>query len=144
MRQTQVLSLLQTGYTTVAVSFNCDAEVLNLRNNKLYTFKTNILDFKEGDLAVIPSNGGGFIVVRIIDAHKEPQIDLDADYDYKWVVCKVDIDDYNAILATEEDALKQLRVLERNKQQKEAKENFQEVYGTDELPMLDYSKGKTL
>jgi len=141
MRQAQMLTLLQSGFKTVEVCYNTSSDSMNLRNNRFYTFKTN-LNLKVEDLVIVEGSGC-FKTVRVVVVHDEPQIDLDADFDYKWVVSKLDLTAYNEIVEGEKAALKLLTNMERDKVRKAAQEQLVELYG-DKVPMLDYSKGEKL
>lgn len=145
MRQKQMLSLLQSGYTTIECTYasGLGVDLGTLQNNKLYTFKTN-LELTPGDQVVVPGPADQFKVVTVVNVHDEPEIDLDADFDYKWVAAKVDLTNYVKIITMEKDALKQLTQLEKAKKRKEAQELFKEMYGTETVPVLDFKKGETL
>jgi hypothetical protein len=83
MQSKQLVHLIQQGYTTVKVSFRMDGVA-----NNLYTYKTNIA-LEPDDIVVVPARGE-FKTAQVITVDKEPEIDLDSDIDYKWVVQKVD------------------------------------------------------
>lgn len=110
MKQTHILSLLQSGFTTASVSYNLnykDDAGLNFREDKLYTFKHN-LNLQPGDLVVVPGAEaiGGFVLCVVVEAHEEPEIDLDANFEYKWIVSKVEFEAWQDIMNGEKEALK--------------------------------------
>lgn len=64
-------------------------------SEKVYTYKTTI-DFEENDLAIVKANGG-FKVVKIVEIHKIPQIDMDSGLSYEWIVQKIDDTQYEEL-----------------------------------------------
>lgn len=127
MRQNHIISLLQTGYTTIQVVYDLSANPINIR---AYTFKT-VLDLEEGDLVVVPHSSGDMKIVRVVAVHAEPKIDLEADFDYAWTICKVDTSEYEKILEAESQAKTQLVKLEQQKLRAHALEGLQSLYGDD-------------
>ena len=87
---------------------------------KKYSYKVrkdwNVAD---GDVLVVdaPSSGLTFVIV---DKVVEGEIDITADFNYKWAVCKVDLDSYYEQLAKEAEVAVELKALRRKAQQKKA------------------------
>lgn len=115
MKHKHLLSLLQTDYVTVQVSFNShthkgmhlpqqinfgDSVDLVDKYGKLYTYKCADLTIKAGELAIVHV-AGGFKLVTVMVVDKEPQIDLDADFTYQWIVQKVDTTTYDKLNESE-------------------------------------------
>ena len=79
-------------------------------------------------------------VVRVVTVHEEPQLNLDADFDYSWTVSKVDTIDYVNILAQEEKAGKQLLSLEAQKRKTEVLDGLKGAFGED-IQGIDFKVG---
>ncbi len=132
-----ILSLLQTGFTTIAVSFevNMDSEVdpvLRARNRntrvKEYTYKALETDnIKVGDLVVVDSPSEGLTIVQVTRVDAKPRIELDAPFSYKWIVQKVDRTRYDDLLKQEEQFKDALVEVERTKQREQVMKDFKEV-----------------
>lgn len=132
-----ILSLLQTGFTTIAVTFdlNVDVEVDPLlrttnRNTRVkeYCYKAPLADnIKVGDLVVVDSPTEGFTIVRVTRVDSKPRIELDAPFPYKWIVQKIDRSRYDNLLAQEAEFKDALVEVERIKQREAVMKSFQEV-----------------
>ena len=98
-----LISMLQTGYSTVAVTFMTGSQ-------GLYTYKTRE-SFQVDDLAVVEV-GCEMKIVRVREVHAEPQIDINLTRDYKWIVCKVDTTNYREELEREKIFRKEMFKIE--------------------------------
>ena len=117
----QLISLLQTNYTTVGVRF--------YQSRQTYTYKALLsLELREGDLVVVHTSIKGYSVADVVQVYKTPKIDVIIEH-YKWVVQRVDLSLYSEILAKEEQAIETLREIEEIKQRKEVVDSF-----TNNLP----------
>lgn len=115
MRENHVLSSIQKGFHTVSVAF----EQKPTKESSVWTYKSpDQLEVVVGDRVVVQANNT-FKVGTVMEVHDEPQISLDSNYDYKWVIDKVDFSIFNAILKNEEEFTKSLRAMrqENAKQQ---------------------------
>lgn len=116
-----LIALLQKGYTTVAVQF-FNADTGDTRSSDRYTYKVPqaLADtLKEGDLLVVPARKA-FAVVKVVEIHAEPQINVKEPLALKWVVQKVDTAAYEDQTAREAEAVQKIEVAERRKAQEEA------------------------
>lgn len=111
MKINHMIALLQTGYTTIKVQ-------LGGPTGSLYTYKAP-LGLIEGDQVVVEMPGGHMRVLDVVKVDETPQIDVDSDIDYKWVVQKVDKTQYNELLAKEEEAKQLIIQQEMAKKRKE-------------------------
>lgn len=141
----QSLHLLQTGYTTVTACFlNSHSQYVpawahakTIRTDKTtasdllatmqkqlkhlaqgqkpYTYKMPNGLCKTGDMAVVETNTG-LKTVYIIEVHDEPDIDPNADYDYRWIVSPVRHDIYFDVLIREQRLSLALRDVEKQRQ----------------------------
>jgi hypothetical protein len=145
MKQKHMLSLLQTGYTTVNVYFadhnGVEAAVPKARGAapapwaedtrvwnpnmqaqtptpRTYTYKTKDRDLKPGDRVIVESQNShtGLTIAVVHRLDETPRIDVDADFDYKWIVQRVDMAPYNAILEAEAKFNDTLQEVERTHQ----------------------------
>lgn len=152
MKQSHLMSLFQEGMTTVVVTFGKDAQreavsnrepefidIVEIGNpirrrvpaqnpayySETYTYKAPIkAGYKAGDLALVDSPKGGLCVVTILEVHDTPQIDVDADFDYKWLVQKVDLTEYKDIQAKEAQFRQLLNEMERAKVREQLKKDY--------------------
>lgn len=105
---------------------------------KLYTFKAPKDAVKVGDLVVV--NGShGLTVARVHVVHDRPRIDLQADFDYQWIVDRVDLNGYKEKLAEEEKLRGVLQEAESQRQRKQLLEDLLSMYpeGSDARKLLD-------
>lgn len=132
-----ILSLLQSGFTTIQVTFDLnfdekDDPVLRARNRnnrvKSYTYKVLEKDnVKVGDMVVVDSPSDGLCIVQVVGVDAKPRIELDAPFSYKWIVQKVDRSVYDDLLRQEERFREALVEVERVKQREAVMKSFQEV-----------------
>jgi len=134
LNHNHILSLLQTGFTTVGVTFevNMDANfdpTLRTRNQRVkeYTYKALESDnLQVGDLVVVDSPSEGMVIVRVTRVDSKPRIDLDVPFSYKWIVQKIDRTRYDNLLKQEADFKEALVEVERVKQREAVLKSFQE------------------
>jgi hypothetical protein len=150
MKQSHIVSLLQTGYATVEVSYDFPNGILTdntlclpVNVGRFYTFKMLLNMAEAGDLIAVPHDKKGVTIVQVTKVHDTPQIDLDADYDYKWAVCKLDLSAYDKLITVEQKALGQLRIVEADKRRTEVLEGLKNVMG-DGLTQLEYDVTKSV
>lgn len=134
MKLNHILSLVQTGYTTVRVAYNAE-------DIKTYTFKAkNHLNLQVGDFVVIPSSYKFGITIGVVtDIDETPDINTSAEFSYKWVIQKVDQTEYNATLETEAAFEKAYREIERNRVRNTALAEFRNAFpeGSDERTQIE-------
>lgn len=86
---------------------------------KTYTYKVNHMqaaNLAKGDRVVVPTDADAFAVATVWMVDKTPQIDYNAQFEYRWLVQKVDAQEYNQNLAHEQ----QFRaLLEENEKQRQ-------------------------
>ena len=110
MKFIHMISLLQSDYYTIKAIFpKCSTP---------YTFKVKKgIDLSVGDHVIVDSSRTGFTVVEVHAIDETPDINLDADFPYSWIVQKVDPSDYYHRRETERRVYGQLLELEKRKQQ---------------------------
>lgn len=87
---------------------------------KKYSYKVRkYWNVVEGDVLVVdaPSSGLTFVSVEKV---VEGEIDITADFNYKWAVGKVYLESYHEQLAEEAEVAVELKALRRKAQQKKA------------------------
>ncbi len=147
-KQAHMLALLQENMTTVHVYYN-DRDSGG-DGGTLYTFKcthqqaaviqrmiahNNTLKgspIMEQPWAIV-FTGGKFKIVKIHAVDAIPQLDLDAHYEYKWIVSVLDTDEYQDQMAKERKAKDLLIQGEKAKLKKELIENLGLSNGNTQL-----------
>lgn len=134
MKNSHLASLLQEGFTTVKVMYG---NIPDLREGthtleKRYTFKT-FLDLKPGDVVVVPDNAynKNYSVAMVNSVDAAPDIDFDADFEYKWIIDKVNMEQYEKVLQTEEAQVKALQKMRAEQVRQTALEGLKAVYGNN-------------
>lgn len=72
-----------------------------------------------GDVLVVDSPSSGLTLVSV-EKVVEGEIDITADFNYKWAIGKVDLESYHEQLAKEAEVAVELKALRRKAQQKKA------------------------
>lgn len=130
-------TMLQTGVVLVRVVFDplnqiqLDAlsKVKDFKNlsQKSFTYKApESYNVKPGDYVVVEGPDGDFKIVRAIKVG-EP-IDLNANYDYKFIVQKIDTRGYDACVAQETNIRAMLLAAEQQRQKEEVIESYKKAY----------------
>lgn len=121
----------------IQVSYKLDR---NEQPEGLYSFKTFDRKIKKGDYVIVPTDTRhGLTVVRVEATDIEP--DFDSRLDYKWIVGKVDLADFDKIRSQEEDAIVRIQAAEKRKRREELRKALEEDSGADikALPMYQPS-----
>lgn len=144
MKQKHMFSLLDQTYTTVKVVYarNSNAGVTeavlpdygDVRGARvrptppkaweqgeapqLYTFKVPLSwNIQPNDIAVVKSNNGnGLSFVHVVSVDPMPDIDVDANFDYRWLVQKVDLTEFDKLVVKEKAFADAMLEVERVKQ----------------------------
>ena len=107
MNPKQYIHLIQEGYTTIGVRYQQRPHA----SDPSYTFKCPLAwaeRLKEGDHVVVPGKNVGYAVVVVAEVHDKPRIEVDADFDYKWVVQLVNPAMHERIVAKEKRLQEQI------------------------------------
>lgn len=99
---------------------------------KQYHYKT-VLDVSAGDFIVVDTPSEGFKVVQVIESTPAIEMDLQFNFDLKWVVSKVDVEHYEKCKKMEREATKVVNQLRYAKQRKELIDQIQSRIGDDGL-----------
>jgi hypothetical protein len=81
-------------------------------------------DVKAGQHLVVLDPGGDLAVVNVLRVDEAPDIDVDANFDYKWAVSKVDTTEYLALNKREKEFGGAMLEVERVKQRENLLESF--------------------
>lgn len=123
MKSRHLISLLQTGYTTVEVVFQNDSNRVVPSTGRHYVYKTKKLDIQV-DQTVVVRVSGKYALAQVVAVHDVPRIDVDADFDYKWIVQVVDPTEYNTTREAENTFKATLQEVEKLKQRDQLIEDF--------------------
>lgn len=152
MKQKHLLSLLQSGMTTVEVAFSVGPNTAGhslppapmgheyaqpmpdprgqkkgwgqpqrpewAGDIKTYTYKAPAGQLKSGDHVVVERNDA-FYIGLVVTVHDQPRIDTDADFDYKWIVQRVDREGYDANVEKERKFMQAVQEAEREHQRQQ-------------------------
>lgn len=111
MQVENLLALLQEA-STVGVKFEGTP-------SKVYTYKVRKeWNVQVGDELVVRTPLDGSTIVEVVEVHDIPDIDLAANFKYKWAVQKVDNTAYDEVLKVEAEKAMQLKELQRKAQLK--------------------------
>ncbi len=126
MKTNVVAALLMEGVKTVGVRFR----EMGMLSPKTYTYKT-MEDLEIGDKVVVDSPKSGITVVEVFAVHDVCALDVDSSYSYKWIIQKVDTEQYDSLNAREETFQKELMKIQQESVVKNAKQALAESMGID-------------
>jgi hypothetical protein len=153
VKQKHLYSLLDSSYTTVLVVFGAavrleapgspvqeepllagaaprrNSEILRDRDyrDRTYIYKVpKDAGVKVDDAVVVDSPSNGLTIARVVEVHSAPQIDLDAPFEYKWIVQKIDRTDYDQRIAREREFADKMLEVERVKQRESVLQDMRE------------------
>lgn len=103
--------------------------------SRKYTYKVpDSMAVAPNDYCIVDSPSNGLVVVRVVEVHDESGIDAEAAFKYKWLVSKVDLEGYRALLAQEKIMEEDLKKLRRKTQVKKQIKSLLGELGDEELP----------
>ena len=127
MKHRHTLSLMQDGFTTIHVKFRVSPGPI-----KTYTYKALYSDnVKSGDSVVVKAVNGHFKIAVVEAVDDFPVLDLDADFDYKWIVQKVDSTEFDLREEREKEFGDTLRRLEQMKQRENLRKELLDIAGEE-------------
>ena len=90
-----------------------------------YTYKVpKSWDIKEGDTLIVLTERNGLSFVHVVSVDDMPDIDVDADFHYRWAVQKVDLTEFQELTLKEEQFGRQMIEVERVKQRESLLDSF--------------------
>jgi hypothetical protein len=153
MKQKHLVSLLQKGFTTIQVQFPhgdpSEAPKVTMAMPPMaptpwsephpthrtaqqprprvfaFTYKAKLPAPAVGDQVLVDTSNQGLVVANVVGVDPVPRIDMDADFDYKWIVQRVDRTEYDAAVAQELAFADTLQAVEAEKQREEMVASFQ-------------------
>lgn len=102
---------------------------------KHYTYKT-LFDVKEGDKAVVESPQSGLTIVDVIEVVDISDIDLNVNYEYKWLVYVVDLTQYKQLQEASATLYKELNKQVQAANVAKMKATLTEKIGEDNVKAL--------
>lgn len=97
----RVIEAASDTFTTVKVEFSA-------ADPRTYTYKApKSFGVAVGDKVVVDSPREGYKVVTVVEVHDKPL--LRGDFDFKWLVSKIDDSNYKELIAFEEQANKRIQ-----------------------------------
>jgi hypothetical protein len=120
MNYSTAIFLINDDVQMVACSYELDH---NDEPKKLYNFKSFDKTLKVGDMVIVPTDTRHCLtVVRVEELDVEPN--LETSNEYKWIVGRVDLEDHEALLAQENDAIAQIKRAEKQRRRRELRESM--------------------
>jgi hypothetical protein len=92
-----IAALIRDNVTTISVKF--PPERGEMQSDKGYTYVSRFMDHKPGDWVIVPATNQSRIVYKMVQIESVDatvQIDVGSTIKYKWVVCKVDFEEYES------------------------------------------------
>ena len=123
--------------------------------SKTYTYKVpRDWTIAVDDYLVVHRDTSGLHIVRVVRVDAEPQIDIDASFDYKWAVQKLDLTTYQARIEAERTFADAMLQVERVRQRElmisgfhnnlpadsEARKLFDQTVGRLKAPTVDHEE----
>lgn len=90
-----------------------------------YTYKVPLAwEIKDGDTLIVLTPQRGLAFVHVVSVDERPDIDLDADFEYRWAVQKVDLTEFQELTLKEQKFNDQMLEVERVKQRESLLDSF--------------------
>lgn len=84
-------------------------------NDKAYTYKAEkSMRLAEGDLVAVSHTSGGFKVIRVKAVHKECLLPDPEEYDYQWIIAKLDETRFDELRRWEDEVADELYIAQRS------------------------------
>lgn len=130
MKTENIASMMIENLKTIAVKFPA--------TERYYTYKT-IDDFEIGDFVIVKTQNK-LQVVEVVEVHKVPQIDVDSNIKYQWIVQKVDTTSYDEMTLREDKFAEHLLEIQQKAIRANASRMLAEKLGVEESDLLEASK----
>lgn len=148
MKNKHMYALLDDSYTTIHVSFSevhipndkttdwtVDQGLLRApmhlqqigrgQREQTYCYKVpKAWNVQAGDVVVVDSPKVGLKLANVVIVDASPQIDVDASFDYKWAVAKIDLNEYSNLINKEARFADTMLQVERTKQRESLVSSF--------------------
>lgn len=123
MNYSTAVFLINDKVRAIEVTYQPDGDG-DYNKAKRYTCKSLDPYLEVGHLVVVPYKDDkthGFFVCKVVAV--DVDIDLDSSHDFRWIVGRVDLKNYEMILDQEKAAIEVMRSAEKNKRRKELRES---------------------
>lgn len=123
MKDRNVVALMDESANTVKVVFP------EGNNSKRYTFLTD-QPFEVGDHAVVESwyTSSGMAIVEVVEVDDVPDIDPEANYEYRWLVQRVDKETHREREQRMKQATEQMRTVRRRSQREQVRDHVRQAF----------------
>ena len=135
----KAMLVLMQDYTSIRVIFtvNLPFDPVAVGAQTGYTYlMPYAMDLRVGDAVVVPVTGNGFKIGQVIAVDAQPDLNLDAPFQYKWVVGKVDFQAYNERLMMEDRIGAKVQDLERENLRKNLVAGLMESMGSEAVGLI--------
>lgn len=135
----KAMLVLMQDYTSIKVVFtiNLPFDPVAVGAQTGYTYlMPYAMDLRVGDAVVVPVTSGGFKIGQVIAVDAQPGLNLDAPFQYKWVVGKVDFQAYNERLMMEDRIGAKVQDLERENLRKNLVAGLMESMGSEAVGLI--------
>lgn len=105
-----------------------------------YTYKApRIANISVDDYVVVHSKARGLVIARVVRVDDNPRIDVDASFDYKWIVQRVDREGYDQRVRAEQCFADAMLDIERVRQRELMLSGFRDTLpeGTEARALFD-------
>lgn len=100
--------------------------------SSLHTYKVGLDEVAVGDTVVVPVHNASSVALGVVEeVHEAPQIDVDAHYDYTWIIGKVGYEQFYQRKTAEAEFTKGLQALELKNRQEEMQRQLMESMGVN-------------
>ena len=119
MNTNKMINCLYEGLKAIQVEF--------ARDGQPYTYKT-FDDYEIGDKCVVDSPRDGLVIVEVTGVDSSL---LEENYRFKWVVQKINTENYDGLVAREEEAADKISKLIREKRRRDSMNEITELLGSE-------------
>lgn len=127
--------LLLNDYYTIGIQFSTEP------TSKAYTYKVDKSMTLEVEDFVVVLADGEYKIVRVAEVHEDSQIDFNNNYEYKYIIDKVDFTTYRKLQERSKTIAKTLAEAARRKLKGEMLESLTNDANEEEIKKLTESCG---
>lgn len=133
MNYSSAVMLINENIRAVHVIYEPDQEGRSPQTR--YTFKTLDKTLKVGDLVIVPTDTRhNFTVVQV--SAVDVEVDFESSVQLKWLVGRVDLQDYNDVVSKESEWIDVLKQSEKRRKREELKKSVFDMYEDTEFSKL--------
>jgi hypothetical protein len=141
VKHKHLYSLLDQSYTTIHVVFATGSKMKHepgaspirrpfeeqTEGESGYVYKAPLTEnVKVDDYVVVHTPQHGLAIAKVVKVDEVPDIDLDAPFDYKWIVQRIDRESYNERLEREKRFAASMLEVERQEQREKLVTSFKD------------------